>query len=89
MPPGRGAGEAAGTGGASGRQVTGVHLVIGQHRPSTCEASARSSVLSLAGAHLVGADVVEVAPAHDHAEMTTVAAAHVAFELLALMLLGR
>jgi len=29
------------------------------------------------------------APAYDHAEMTTVAAAHVAYELLALMLLGR
>jgi hypothetical protein len=28
-------------------------------------------------------------PAYDHAEMTTVAAAHVALELLALMLLGR
>jgi len=44
---------------------------------------------SLAGKRLVGADVVEVAPAYDHAEMTTVAAAHVAYELLALMLLGR
>lgn len=43
----------------------------------------------LAGRHLVGADVVEVAPAYDHAEMTTVAAAHVCYELLALMLLGR
>jgi guanidinobutyrase / D-arginase len=43
----------------------------------------------LAGKPLVGADVVEVAPAYDHAEMTTVAAAHVAYELLALMLLGR
>jgi hypothetical protein len=38
----------------------------------------------LAGKRLVGADVVEVAPAYDHAEMTTVA-----YELLALMLLGR
>jgi agmatinase len=43
----------------------------------------------LAGLRLVGADVVEVAPAYDHAEMTTVAAAHVAYELLALTLLGR
>ena len=43
----------------------------------------------LAGKPLVGADVVEVSPAYDHAEMTTVAAAHVGFELLALMLLGR
>jgi len=39
----------------------------------------------LAGARLVGADVVEVAPAYDHAEMTTVAAAHICYELLALL----
>jgi len=32
--------------------------------------------------NLVGADVVEVAPAYDHAEITAIAAAHVAFELL-------
>jgi guanidinobutyrase / D-arginase len=38
---------------------------------------------------VVGADVVEVAPAYDHAEITAVAAAHVCFELLALMLLGK
>jgi arginase family enzyme len=38
---------------------------------------------------LAGADVVEVSPAYDHAEMTAVAAAHVYFELLALMLLGQ
>jgi len=31
---------------------------------------------------LVGADVVEVAPAYDHAEITAIAAAHVAYELL-------
>jgi len=43
----------------------------------------------LAGTHLVGADVVEVSPAYDHAEMTTVAAAHICYELLALMALGR
>ena len=42
----------------------------------------------LAGARLVGADVVEVAPAYDHAEMTTVAAAHICYELLALMAIG-
>ena len=33
----------------------------------------------LAGIPVVGADVVEVAPAYDHAEMTTVAAAHVCY----------
>jgi agmatinase len=42
----------------------------------------------LAGLPLAGADVVEVAPAYDHAEMTTVAAAHVCYELLALMALA-
>jgi agmatinase len=35
--------------------------------------------------NLVGADVVEVAPAYDHAELTTVAAANLVYELLGLM----
>ena len=35
--------------------------------------------------NLVGADVVEVAPAYDHAELTTVAAANLVYELLSLM----
>ncbi|GAA5062952.1 agmatinase [Thermocatellispora tengchongensis] len=39
----------------------------------------------LAGADLVGADVVEVAPAYDHAEITAVAAAHVAYDLISLL----
>ncbi len=39
----------------------------------------------LTGLHLVGADVVEVAPAYDHAELTTVAAATVAYDLITLM----
>jgi agmatinase len=39
----------------------------------------------LRGLPLVSADVVEVAPAYDHAEITAVAAAHVAYELIALM----
>jgi agmatinase len=34
---------------------------------------------------LVGADVVEVAPAYDHAEITSIAASHIAYELLALI----
>lgn len=42
----------------------------------------------LAGLPLAGADVVEVSPAYDHAEITAIAAAHVCYELLALMLLG-
>jgi agmatinase len=40
---------------------------------------------SLASASLVGADVVEVAPAYDHAEITGIAAAHAAFELVSAM----
>jgi agmatinase len=39
----------------------------------------------LRGMTLVGADVVEVAPAYDHAEITSIAAANVAYELLSLM----
>ncbi|MEV0596660.1 agmatinase [Nonomuraea cavernae] len=41
----------------------------------------------LAGCHLVGADVVEVAPAYDHAEITAVAASHVAYDLVSLLAL--
>jgi agmatinase len=40
---------------------------------------------SLAGMNVVGADIVEVAPAYDHAEITGIAAAHVAYELLAVL----
>ena len=42
----------------------------------------------LAGLNLVGADIVEVAPAYDHAEITTIAAANMAYELLALTVMG-
>jgi agmatinase len=38
----------------------------------------------LAGLRVVSADIVEVAPAYDHGEVTAIAAAHVAYELLAL-----
>ncbi len=38
----------------------------------------------LDGVNLVGADIVEVAPAYDHAELTCMAASHVAYELLGL-----
>ena len=38
-----------------------------------------------AGLDLVGADIVEVAPAYDHAEITGIAASHVAYELLSAM----
>ncbi|MPY82491.1 MAG: agmatinase [Actinophytocola sp.] len=39
----------------------------------------------LAGLDVVGADVVEVSPAYDHAEITGIAAAHVAYELLSVL----
>jgi len=44
-------------------------------------------VRGLAPARIVGADVVEVSPAYDHAEITAVAAAHVIYELLTAMAL--
>ena len=40
---------------------------------------------SFAGLNLVGADIVEVAPAYDHAEVTGIAAAHAAYELVSAM----
>jgi agmatinase len=42
----------------------------------------------LAGIHLAGADVVEVAPAYDHAEVTAIAAANIAYEILCLFSLA-
>ena len=38
-----------------------------------------------AGLRLVGADIVEVAPAYDHAQITGIAASHVAYELISAM----
>ena len=32
--------------------------------------------------NLIGADIVEVAPAYDHAQITGIAAAHAGYELL-------
>jgi agmatinase len=42
----------------------------------------------LAGTNIVSADVVEVSPAYDHADITAVAASHVAYELVSLMALN-
>lgn len=42
----------------------------------------------LAGLSVISADVVEVAPAYDHAEITSLAAATVTFELINLMALS-
>ncbi|AYM42000.1 agmatinase [Mycobacteroides chelonae] len=41
------------------------------------------------GLNIIGADVVEVAPAYDHAEITGIAAAHVAYDLVSLLALRR
>ena len=40
---------------------------------------------AFSGLNLVGADIVEVAPAYDHAEVTGIAAAHAAYELISAM----
>ena len=42
----------------------------------------------LMGARIVGADIVEVSPPYDHAEITGIAAAHVGFELLSVLALA-
>ena len=41
-------------------------------------------IRALRGIRLVGADVVEVAPAYDHAEVTAIATANIAYEVLCL-----
>jgi agmatinase len=44
---------------------------------------------ALTDLHVVGADIVEVAPAYDYAEITGIAASHVAYELLSVMSLDK
>lgn len=55
--------------------------------PTTREA--RALLHGLAGLNVVGADVVEVAPPYDHSSITALAAATIAYDLLALMVLAR
>ena len=43
----------------------------------------------LVGLNVVGADIVEVAPAYDHAEITGIAAAHVCYELLSVLAVNK
>jgi agmatinase len=45
-------------------------------------------IRGLAGLHIVGGDVVEVAPAYDHAQITGIAAAHVLYELISAITVG-
>ena len=42
-------------------------------------------IRALRAVNLVGADVVEVSPAYDHAQLTAVAASHVAYEIISAM----
>src|SRR5206468_3195082 len=78
-----------------GRRTPGVRL--GRHRRARPGARARhrhprgrgltsrellATLRSFATLNLVGADIVEVAPAYDHAQITGIAAAHVGYELL-------
>jgi agmatinase len=42
-------------------------------------------IRALSDRNIIGADVVEVAPAYDHAQLTAVAASHVAYELISAM----
>jgi agmatinase len=48
-----------------------------------------ATLRSFASLNLVGADIVEVAPAYDHAQLTGIAAAHVAYELLSALAVGK
>jgi agmatinase len=47
-----------------------------------------NTLRGLVGLDVVGCDIVEVAPAYDHAEITGIAAAHVAYELLSVLALN-
>jgi agmatinase len=49
----------------------------------------RCTLRALEGINLVAADIVEVAPAYDHSEITALAAAHIAQDLMCLMAKAR
>ena len=48
-----------------------------------------NTLRGLVGLDVVGADIVEVAPAHDHAEITGITAAHIGYELLSVLAANR
>lgn len=48
-------------------------------------AQALKMVRNLGALNIIGMDVVEVAPAYDHSEVTAIAAAHLAYDMLCLM----
>ena len=47
-----------------------------------------NTLRGLSGLNIIGADIVEVSPPYDHAELTGIAAAHVAYELLSVLALN-
>lgn len=59
----------------------GGRLASARTRPS----SPSDFLRGLSGLNIVGADVVEVAPAYDHADTTALAAATVVFEIMGLL----
>ena len=72
---------------------TDVDVMDPAHAPGTGtpEAGGLSSrellelLRGLDGLNIIGGDVVEVAPAYDHAEITAIAAAHIAYEYISLL----
>ncbi len=48
-------------------------------------AQALAIIRGLSGLNLIGADVVEVAPSYDHSEITAIAAAHIACDIICLL----
>ncbi len=84
--------NASGTGSASGRCTSRSTSTCSTRRthpaPAPPEAGGLTSrellatLRSFARPNLVGADIVEVAPAYDHAQITGIAAANVGYELL-------
>jgi agmatinase len=48
-----------------------------------------NTLRALVGVDVVGADIVEVSPPYDHAELTGIAAAHVGYELLSVLAVNR
>jgi len=48
-----------------------------------------NTLRGLTGLNVIGADIVEVSPPYDHAEITGIAAAHVAYELLSVLACNR
>ena len=61
------------------------HLLQGQETPEVAGMTTREIVnviRGLSGLNLISADVVEVSPAYDHAEVTSLAAATIVYELI-------